>query len=54
MQNLVVVSHIVCVHVSSLKNLGGGAQCGDPLETCFSHTCLIMPISVILHETVGA
>ena len=60
-QNLVAVSHPVCVHLGNSKNLttlghnplrmGGVA---DHLETRFSPTCFTMPNLVVLCQTLRA
>jgi len=52
MQNLVVVSHTVCVHVGGLKNFWDGAQpswdggVANPIETCFSPLVLYIPCQI--------
>jgi len=59
MQNLVVVSHTVCTHVGSPKSLWeavprplkSGLGVADPLETCFSTTCVTVPELVILGQS---
>ena len=52
MQNLVVVSHTVCVHVGGLTNLedaeGRDRGDADPLETHYSH----IPNFITISQTI--
>ena len=65
MQNLVDVSHSVCVHARSHKNLGDSGTLGlmshyrmvgvaDPLETRYSPPLFIVANFVALGQTVCA
>jgi len=62
-QILVAVSHTVWAHVGGPKNWGswgpallgwGVGDVDDPLEICFSSTCVTVPDSFILGQTVRA